>query len=115
MTATNLCKFHGRIIRKSELKGTEGKKPAVNVTIAVQSTAINGSGESYDRTDFAQVVFWDDLAAEAMSFGVNASITVEARMQTRSYKAEKVKRYVTEFVALAILPQQAASKSKKRA
>ncbi|MDQ3230676.1 MAG: single-stranded DNA-binding protein [Pseudobdellovibrionaceae bacterium] len=113
MTATNLCKFHGRIVRKSELKSADGKNPAVNVTIAVTSRAINGSGESYERTDFAQVVFWDDLAAEALAYGRNAVITVEARMQTRSYKAENVKRYITEFVALAILPQ--ATKAKKGA
>ncbi len=103
MNATNICKFQGRIIRKSEPQATESGASVINALVAVESVAINGAGDQYNRTDFAQIVFFDDLALEVERLLRNTAVIIEARMQTRSYRTQAgEKRYVTEFVALNV-------------
>lgn len=105
MNDTNLCRFQGRIIRKSDLRLTDNQSTVLTVTLEVKSKAVDGSGEAYRRLDFAQIVLWDSLATEVACLPQDSEIEVESRLQTRSFKNRSGgKQYVTEFVATEVRP-----------
>ncbi len=112
MNNQNVCRFQGRLTKVPAecFKRFENGNVNLAISIAVKSQAFTKDGESYDRTDYPQVVFWGEQA-EAVSamFSKGEAIEVTTKVQTRRYESDGQKRYVTEFLVIDYQPKVKAS------
>lgn len=98
MSNTNLIVLIGRIGQAPDVKHTE------NATIATLSLATNRrqkQGDSYiEKTDWHRVVCFNQSARYLESYADKGSlISVEGRLQSRSYEADGETKYITEVIA----------------
>ena len=86
----------GRLVAAPELHKTSTDKSVARVTVAVNRRYKDQNGER--ETDFISLVIWDKKA-ENFSNWIKKGylVTVEGRLQTRSYENQQGQRvYVTE-------------------
>lgn len=88
----------GRLTRDPELRYVPSGQPVANFTLAVDRSFKNSRGER--ETDFIDIVAWRksaELATQHLSKG--RLVTVEGRLQIRSYEAQDgTRRKVAEVV-----------------
>lgn len=91
----------GRLSRKPELKHTPSGKAVTNVTLANNNGEING----VEQVSWIDVVVWGSQAERLVEYMDKGSyITVEGRLQTRSYEERESgkKRTATEVLARSV-------------
>lgn len=94
----------GRITRDIELKATTSNNEVVNFTVAVNRNYKNANGE-YDADFINCVAFGPTARFMANYLQKGRLISVEGRIQTRSYDNQQGQRvYVTEVVANQVSP-----------
>lgn len=88
----------GRIVQEPELKKTENGKSVTNLTIAVQRSYKNVSGE-YDA-DFIPCVLWTGIAENTVEYCKKGDLVgIRGRIQTRIAELnEDEKRQYVEVV-----------------
>ena len=88
----------GRLTHKSDLKFTTNGKNYTQFSIAVQRKFKNQSDEY--EADFINCTLWGKAAENFTKFTRKGSLVgVEGRLQTRNYKKEGRKIYITEVIA----------------
>ena len=89
----------GRPTKNPELRYTASNIPVTQFTLAVNRTFTNQNGER--EADFINVIVWDKQAENVSKYVTKGKlISVEGRLQTRSYDDKDGKKvYVTEVVA----------------
>lgn len=88
----------GRLSRKPVIKYTPSQKAVTNVTLANNQGEVNG----VEKVNWIDVVVWGSQAERLCEYMDKGSyITVEGRLQTRSYEEQDTgkKRSVTEVLA----------------
>lgn len=92
----------GRLTKDPELRYTSSNRPVTQITVAVNRTFANQSGER--EADFINVVIWDKQAENVAKYLTKGRlVAVEGRIQTRNYDNNEGKKvYVTEVVALSV-------------
>lgn len=88
----------GRLTKTPELRTTESGTSSATFTVAVNRAFTNANGER--ETDFVSCVAWRKQAENIAKYCTKGSlVSVEGRIQTRSYDAQDgTKRYVTEVI-----------------
>lgn len=99
--STNTAIIIGRITRDLELKKTASGKSVLSFTLAVNRTY---KKEGQPEADFINCVAWNQTADFMANYlGKGNLISVEGRIQTRSYEGEDGKKvYITEIVSNAV-------------
>lgn len=89
----------GRLTRDPELRYTQNGQAVASFTLAVNRDYVNQQGKQ--ETDFIDIVVWRKIAeACAKHLAKGRLISVEGRLQIRSYEAQDgTKRRVAEVVA----------------
>ena len=89
----------GRLTKDPELRTIANGSVTTTVTVAINRTFANASGER--EADFISVVVWNKQAENLAKYCFKGSqVGVTGRIQTRTYDAQDgTKRYVTEVVA----------------
>ena len=90
----------GRLARDPEVRYTQTGKAVARMTIAVDRRFSRAGGDQQQTADFIPIVAWEKLAEICgNNLKKGSQISVEGRMQVRSYDAQDgSKRYVTEVV-----------------
>lgn len=99
--ALNQAEIIGNVTRDPELRQTPNGNSVVSFGVATNFTWKDRAGESQEKTEFHNVVAWDDLAqAIASTFKKGRKIYLRGRLQTRSWETpDGNKRYTTEVIA----------------
>lgn len=89
----------GRLTKDPELRYTSSNVPAASFTLAVNRNFQNQNGVR--EADFINIVMWRKQAETVKKYLTKGSlISIEGRIQTRSYDGADGKRvYVTEVIA----------------
>lgn len=89
----------GRLVRDPELRYTTSGMAVCQITVAINRTFTNQTGER--EADFINVVVWDKQAENVNKYVTKGRlVSVEGRLQTRNYDDRDGKKvYVTEVVA----------------
>lgn len=83
----NNVTFVGRLIADPELRNTQGGKPVVSCSIAVQNTK--------EETVFISTVFWNKLAETLAKYCTKGSlISVQGFLKNDKYKDVQILRVV---------------------
>ncbi len=87
-----------------QLKNFTEKQKLARVSLAVNEYYKNIKGEPVKRTNWFQLVFWNEYADQALEMIKKGTrLTVEGRLQSLSYQTKKgLKRQVTEIVVQAM-------------
>ena len=100
----NKVELIGNFTKDPELKTTPNGAMVSNFSIATNRSWKDKSGEQQEKTEFHNIVVWNELAEEVSKHlvkGRKAYIT--GRLQTRSWEGpDGSKRYTTEVVATEI-------------
>lgn len=90
----NVVNLIGRLTKEIELRKTNSGKSVTQFTLAVNRNT------KEDRADFPSVVVWNQGAEYLSKYSTKGDlVSVEGRLQTRSYDGDHGKQYVTEVVA----------------
>ena len=91
---TNLCIFIGNLTKNplQKLKQTANGSRVLNMTIAVKTPTMKKSGEIYERTAFANIVIWDELAQRVAALRAGDEVKVTARYKRAPTKTKTAKR-----------------------
>lgn len=113
MNTSNNCFFTGRLTKNpmDSFKKLPSGSTVLNLSLAIRSTAKDKSGQSYERTDFANFIVWDELAEKlALDLEKGQAIEVQAQLQSRKYTGKDGStKWVTEFVATHVVPKNQAN------
>lgn len=92
----------GRLTKDPELRSIADGRAVTNITVAVNRTFTNASGER--EADFIPVVVWNRQAENLAKYCSKGSqVAITGRIQTRNYEqTDGTKRYVTEVVAESV-------------
>ena len=89
----------GRITKDPELRNIQSGSSVVNFTIAVGRPTTQNSDQNTSNADFINCVIWNKQAENLAKYVKKGSlIGVEGRIQTRTYEANGVTRYITEVL-----------------
>jgi single-strand DNA-binding protein len=99
MASLNRCDFIGRLGATPEVKYTASGTAVASCSIACSEKFKNKSGETQEKTEWINLVFWGKLAeivGEYLEKG--KEIYVSGRMQTEKYTdKDNVVRYATKI------------------
>lgn len=101
MKQVNKVILQGNIAKELSLKELDGGKKVLNFTIGSNESYKKGD-EKLTKTAWVNVVAWDGLAETISKYCDKGSeITIEGKIQTRSYQEEGTDKdvYVTEVLA----------------
>lgn len=90
----NECYLEGYIVSKSTLRITPTGKKICDVRIAVN--------RNYHKSDYVQLVFWNDLARCIESSPVGTYIYISGRMQSREYEKDGMTKRVNEISVIKL-------------
>jgi single-strand DNA-binding protein len=86
MASLNQCNFIGRCGRDPETRFTPSGTAVSNVSIACSEKFKNKAGETEEKTEWINLVFWGKLAEIVSEYVKKGSeIYVSGRMQTEKY------------------------------
>lgn len=100
----NQVTIMGNLTRDPELKDMPSGQPVCNISIALNRSYKDSSGEWQDATDFVDVVMWAGLAERVNTYlrkGSKALVT--GRLQTREWEKDGKKHYRTEVLASDVI------------
>lgn len=99
--ALNQAEIIGNVSRDPELRQTPNGNSVVSFGVATNFAWKDRAGESQEKTEFHNVVAWDELAKSiAEAFRKGRKVYIRGRLQTRSWETpEGNKRYTTEIIA----------------
>jgi single-strand DNA-binding protein len=103
--ALNQAEVVGNITRDPELRQTPNGNSVVSFGVATNFAWKDRAGESQEKTEFHNVVAWDELA-KALNENVKKGrkVYIRGRLQTRSWETpDGNKRYTTEIIAESAL------------
>lgn len=101
MTSLNQCNFIGRIGKDPETRYSTSGDAITNITLAVDDSYKNKSGEKVEKCEWVNVTFYRKLAEIAGEYLVKGSLVyVSGKMETRKYTDKNgVERYATNIIA----------------
>lgn len=99
--ALNQAEVIGNVTRDPELRQTPNGNSVVSFGVATNFTWKDRAGESQEKTEFHNIVAWDELAkAINENFKKGRKVYIRGRLQTRSWETpDGTKRYTTEVIA----------------
>ena len=99
--ALNQAEIIGNISRDPELRQTPNGNSVVSFGVATNYTWKDRAGENQEKTEFHNVVAWDELAQGiADHFKKGRKVYIRGRLQTRSWETpDGNRRYTTEVIA----------------
>lgn len=99
--ALNQAEIIGNISRDPELRQTPNGNSVVSLGVATNFSWKDRAGENQEKTEFHNVVAWDELAQGiADTFKKGRKVYIRGRLQTRSWETpDGNKRYTTEIIA----------------
>jgi len=91
----NRVQLAGRLVADPELRSTSTGKPVCRMRVATNDTR---------EAQFHDIVAWEALAETAAAeLGKGSAVTIEGRLQTRTWEAaDGSTRYATEVVAALV-------------
>lgn len=103
--ALNQAEVIGNVTRDPELRQTPNGNSVVSFGIATNFTWKDRAGENQEKTEFHNIVAWDELAkAISENFRKGRKVYIRGRLQTRSWETpDGNKRYTTEIIAESAL------------
>ena len=101
MASLNQCNFIGRVGKDPDTKYLSCGDAVTNITLAVDESYKNKSGEKVDKVEWINVTFYRKLAEIAGEYLKKGGlIFISGKMETRKYTAKNgVERYATGIVA----------------
>ncbi len=99
--ALNQAEIVGNVSRDPELRQTPNGNSVVSFGVATNYSWKDRSGETQEKTEFHNVVAWDELAQSiADTLKKGRKVYIRGRLQTRSWETpDGNKRYTTEIIA----------------
>jgi len=99
--ALNQAEIIGNVSRDPELRQTPNGNSVVSFGVATNYSWKDRSGETQEKTEFHNVVAWDELAKSiAETFKKGRKVYIRGRLQTRSWETpDGNKRYTTEIIS----------------
>lgn len=99
--ALNQAEVVGNMTRDPELRQTPNGNSVVSFGVATNFAWKDRAGESQEKTEFHNIVAWDELAkAINENFKKGRKVYIRGRLQTRSWETpDGNKRYTTEIIA----------------
>ena len=109
MAALNKVSIIGNLGRDPESR-MAGTAPVCNFTVAVTERFKNKAGEQQEKTEWVNVVCWNNIADIASKYlRKGSSVYIEGKLQTTSWEKDGEKKYKTEVNAMNL--QMLGSKS----
>lgn len=101
MASLNQCNFIGRVARDPETRYSSGGDAITNITLAVDDSYKNKSGEKVEKCEWVNVTFYRNLASIAGEHLKKGGLVfVTGKMETRKYTDKSgVERYATSIIA----------------
>ena len=94
----NKVNLVGRLTKAPEIRETQNGNPVGNFTLAVRRIHKNAQGER--KADFIPIVIWRKQAENCAQYLDKGSlVSVEGRIQVRTYEKEGRIQWMTEVVA----------------
>jgi len=102
MASLNKVQIIGNLGKDPESK-TAGSSPVCNFSVAVTERFKDKSGQQQEKTEWVNVVCWNNVATLAGTYlKKGSSVYIEGKLQTRSWDQDGVKKYMTEVQAFSI-------------
>ncbi len=101
----NQAEVIGNLTRDPELRQTPNGNSVVSFGVATNYVWKDRSGETQEKTEFHNIVAWDDIARSiAENFKKGRKVYINGRLQTRSWESpDGNKRYTTEIITESAL------------
>lgn len=101
MSSLNQCNFIGRLGRDPETRYLTNGDAVTNITLAVDESYKDKSGNKIDKCEWINVTFYRKLAEIVGEYLIKGSlIYVSGKMQTRKLTDKNgIERYTTEIIA----------------
>lgn len=101
MSSLNQCNFIGRLGRDPETRYLTNGDAVTNITLAVDESYKDKSGNKVDKCEWINVTFYRKLAEIVGQYLTKGSlIYVSGKMQTRKLTDKNgIERYTTEIIA----------------
>jgi single-strand DNA-binding protein len=96
----NKVQLIGRLGADAEIRYTPAGSPIAKLRVATSRGWKDADGKDREETEWTNVVAWNKLAEIIGKYGVKGPRGyIEGRLQTRSWEADGVKKYMTEVIA----------------
>ena len=101
MSSLNQCNFIGRLGRDPETRYLTNGDAVTNITLAVDESYKDKSGNKIDKCEWINVTFYRKLAEIVGEYLIKGSLVyVSGKMQTRKWTDKNgIERYTTEIIA----------------
>lgn len=101
MSSLNQCNFIGRLGRDPETRYLTNGDAVTNITLAVDESYKDKSGNKIDKCEWINVTFYRKLAEIVGEYLIKGSLVyVSGKMQTRKFTDKNgIERYTTEIIA----------------
>lgn len=101
MSSLNQCNFIGRLGRDPETRYLTNGDAVTNITLAVDESYKDKSGNKVDKCEWINVTFYRKLAEIVGEYLIKGSLVyVSGKMQTRKFTdKDGIERYKTEIIA----------------
>lgn len=101
MASLNKCCFIGRLGHDPEVKYLQSGQAVANLSVAVDESYKDQSGQKVEKTEWVRVIVWGkqaEFCANYLSKG--RLVYVEGKLETRKWQdKEGVEKYTTEIKA----------------
>ena len=88
----------GRLVKDPEIRYTSNDVAVATFTLAVNRQYTNEKGER--EADFINIIVWRKQAENISKYlSQGSQISVDGKIQTRTYEDKKGKHYITEVIA----------------
>ena len=101
MASLNQCNFIGRVGRDPETRYSSSGDAITNITLAVDDSYKNKSGEKVEKCEWVNITFYRKLAEISGEYLKKGSlIYVSGKMETRKYTDKSgIEKYTTSIIA----------------
>ena len=101
MSSLNQCNFIGRIGRDPETRYMSNGDAVTNITLAVDESYKNKSGEKVEKCEWVSIVFYRKLSEIAGKYLKKGSLVfVSGKQETRKWTDKNgIERYTTQIIA----------------
>lgn len=101
MASLNQCNFIGRVGRDPETRYSSSGDAITNITLAVDDSYKNKSGDKVEKCEWVNVTFYRKLAEIAGEYLAKGGLVfISGKMETRKYTDKNgVEKYSTSIIA----------------
>ena len=101
MSSLNQCNFIGRIGKDPETRYMSNGDAVTNITLAVDESYKNKSGEKVEKCEWLNITFYRKLAEVAGEYLKKGNLLyVSGKMETRKWTDKNgIERYTTQIIA----------------